>query len=58
MQSVGWSGVKHAATGLWSSANMFYGATNHASLFGSQMGGSGFGRCWENMTCVTALCQL
>ena len=44
--------------GLWSSRNMFCGVTNHASLFGSQMGESGFGGCRENVTCLTALCQL
>ena len=34
---------------------MFCGVTNHASLFGSQMAESGFGGCWENVTCLTAL---
>ncbi len=36
--NVGWSGVKHAATGLWSSGNICCWETNHASLFGSLMG--------------------
>src|SRR4029434_3931054 len=58
MPSVGWSGVKHTDTGLWSSGNVFCGVTNHASLFGSQMGESGFGGCRENVTCLTALCHL
>ncbi len=35
MPSVGWSGVKHAATGLWSSGNLICGVMNHTSLFGS-----------------------
>ncbi len=36
--NVGWSGVKLAATGLWSSGNICCGETNYASLFGSLMG--------------------
>ncbi len=32
--------------------------TNHASLFGNQMGESGFGGCWENITCLTEMCQI
>ena len=40
MPSVGWSGVKHIDTGLWSSGRVFCGVTTHASLFGSQMGES------------------
>ena len=56
MTSVGWSGgVKRTDTGLWSRGNVFCGVTNHASLFGSQMAESGFGGCWENVTCLTAL---
>ncbi len=43
MPNVGWSGVKHAATGLWSSGNICRGETNHASLFGGLMG--------ESVTC-------
>ena len=61
MTSVGWSGgVKHTDTGLWSRGNVFCGVTNHASLFGSQKSGrqSGFGGCRENVTCLSALCQL
>uniref|UniRef100_A0A668AB55 Vigilin n=1 Tax=Myripristis murdjan TaxID=586833 RepID=A0A668AB55_9TELE len=34
MPTVGWSGVKHAATGLCSGGNVFGGVTNHASLSG------------------------
>jgi hypothetical protein len=33
--SVGWSGVKLAVIGLWSSGNAFSGVINHASPFGS-----------------------
>ncbi len=58
MPSVRWSDVKHAATGLWSSRNLFCGVTDHTSLFDSLTGKSGFGRCQENITCLTALCQL
>ena len=58
MPSVGGSGVKHAATGLWSSGNLFRGVTNHAALSGSLMDESGFGQCQENVTYLTALCQL
>ena len=32
LPSVGWSGAKHAAAGLWSSGNVFSGVMNHASL--------------------------
>ena len=46
--SVGWSGVKHTDTGLWSSGNVFCGVMNHPSLFGSQMGEAGFGGRREN----------
>ena len=45
--SVGWSGVKLTAIGLWSSGNAFSGVMNHASP-------SGFGRCQENATCSNA----
>ncbi len=41
MQSVGYSGVKHIATGIWSTGNLLCGVTNHASLFGNQIGESG-----------------
>ncbi len=41
MQSVVYSGVKHIATGIWSSGNVLCGVTNHASLFGSLIGESG-----------------
>jgi hypothetical protein len=43
MPSVGWSGVKLAVIGLWSSGNTFSGVMNHASPSGSPMGKSGFG---------------
>ena len=39
-----------AATGLWSSGNVFCGVTNHASLSGSLMDQSGFGECQENVS--------
>jgi len=58
MPSVGWSGVKHAATGLWSSGNMFFGVMNHASLSGSLMDESGFGGCQENVNFWNAWCLL
>ncbi len=38
MQSIRWSGVKHTNTGLWSSGNLFCGATSH-----HLMDESGFG---------------
>ena len=41
--SVGWSGVKLAAIGLWSSGNVFSGVMNHASPSGSPMDKSWFG---------------
>ena len=47
MWSVGWSGVKHAAIGLWGSGNAFSGV-NHASTSGCPMNESGFGGCQEN----------
>ena len=48
MSSIGGSGVKHAATGVM----------NHSSLSDSLMDESEFGECQENVTCLTALCQL
>lgn len=56
-----WSGVCKARrhwTGLWNNGNVFSGVMNVTSLFGSQMCEYGFGGCQENVTCVTALCQL
>ncbi|XP_072573830.1 BTB/POZ domain-containing protein KCTD16-like isoform X2 [Paramormyrops kingsleyae] len=50
--------VKHAATGLSRRGNVFCGVMNHTSLSGSLMDESGSGRCQENITCLTALCQL
>jgi hypothetical protein len=41
MPSVGWSGVKLAAIGLWSSGNAFSGVRNHASPSGSTTNESG-----------------
>lgn len=45
MPIVEWNDVKHAATVLWSNGNVFYGVTNHPSLFGSLTYESGLGRC-------------
>jgi hypothetical protein len=47
MPSVGWSGIKLAAIGLWSSGNAFSGVMNHASPSESGFGG-----------CPNAQCQL
>lgn len=49
-QSLGWSGVKHAATGLYSSGDVLSGVINHASPFGNPMDESEFGSCKENGT--------
>ena len=54
MPSVGWSGVRLTAIGLWSSGNAFSGVMNYASPSGSPTGESGFGRCQENATCPNA----
>ena len=54
MPGVGWSGVKLAAIGHWSSGNAFSGVMNHASLFVNPMDESGFGGCQENATCPNA----
>ena len=51
MSSVGWSGVKIAAIGLWSSENSFSGVMNHASPSGSPTDEFGFGGCQENASC-------
>ena len=45
---MGCSGVKHTATGLQSSGDVFSGVTNHTSLSGNPMDESGFGGCKEN----------
>ena len=45
MPSIGWSGVKLAAIGLWSSGNVFSAVINHASPSGSPTDESGFGGC-------------
>lgn len=58
MPSIGWSGVKHSASELRRSGNMFCGVTNHASLSGSLMDESGLGKCQQIVTCLIALCQL
>lgn len=34
MPGISWGAVKHAATGLWSRGNVFFGVMNHASLSG------------------------
>uniref|UniRef100_UPI00358E1596 protein FAM83B-like n=1 Tax=Myxine glutinosa TaxID=7769 RepID=UPI00358E1596 len=47
MPSVGWSGVKLTAIGLWSSGNAFSGVMKHASPSGSPTDESGFGGCQE-----------
>ena len=51
MPSVGWSGVKLAAIGLWSSENAFSGVMNHDSPFGSWTDFSGCGGFQENASC-------
>jgi hypothetical protein len=48
MPSIGWSGVKLATIGLWSSGNGFSRLMNHASQSGSPTDESGLGRCQEN----------
>jgi hypothetical protein len=48
MPSVGWSGGKLPAIGVWSFGNAFSGLMNHASPSGSPMDESGFGGCQEN----------
>jgi hypothetical protein len=48
--SIGWSGVKLAATGLWSSRNAFSGVMNHTSPSGSPMDESVYDGCQENAT--------
>ena len=50
MPSFGWSGVKLAAIGLWSSGNVFSGVMNHTSASGSPTDESGCGGCQENAT--------
>ena len=55
MPSFGWSGIKLAAIGLWSSGNTFSGVMNHASPSGSSMDESGFGGCQEKATCPNAV---
>ena len=54
MPSVGWSDVKLAAIGLWSSGNVFSGVMNYASTSGSPTDESGFGGCLENATSPNA----
>jgi hypothetical protein len=54
MPSVGWSSVKLATIGLWSSGYAYSGMMNQASPFGSPTVKSGFGRCQENVTCPNA----
>lgn len=57
-QSIRCSGVKHAATGLYSSGNVFSEVMNHASLSASHMYESGLNSCQENSTFLSALCQV
>jgi hypothetical protein len=54
MPIIGWSGVKLAAVGLWSSGNAFSGVMNHASPSDSLMDKSWFGVSQENATCPNA----
>ena len=56
--SVGWSGAKLPAIGLWISGNAFSGVMTHASSSGSRTDESGFEGCQDNATCPNALCQL
>jgi hypothetical protein len=51
MPSVGWSGVKHAAIGLWSSGNTLSGVLNHVSPSGNPTDESGYGAYQENTNC-------
>ena len=52
--NVGWSGVKLAAIGHWSSGKVFSGVMNQASPSGSPMDKSGFVGCQDNATCANA----
>ena len=52
--SLGWSGVKLATIGLWSSGKAFSGVMNHASPCGSPTDESGLDRFQENATCPNA----
>jgi hypothetical protein len=54
MPSFGWSGVKLAAIGFWSSGNEFSGVMNQASPSGSRTDRSSIGGCQENATCPNA----
>lgn len=58
MPDAGWSGLKHTATQLWSSENVFCGVMNHTSVSGILINDPGFGKCQENVACHTTLCQL
>lgn len=48
MSSLGWSGVKHTATRIWSIGNMFSEMMNDVSLSRSLMKESGLSRYQEN----------
>jgi hypothetical protein len=50
MPSVGWSCVKLAAIGLWSSGSAFSGVMNHASPFGNPKDKYVFDGLQENAT--------
>lgn len=57
MPSFAWSSRKLTATGPWSGENVFCQVTIEAALSGSLMDGSGFGRCQEDVTCLTVKCD-
>jgi hypothetical protein len=48
MPSVGWSGIKLSAIGLWSSVNAFSGVMNPASASGRPTDIYGFGGCQQS----------
>lgn len=58
VQNAGCSGIKHAATGLRSSGDIFSGVTNHAHSSDKPMDETGFGGFQENGTCLTASCRV
>jgi hypothetical protein len=54
MPSIGWSGIKFADIGLWSSGNTFAGVMNYTSPSGSPMDKSGLADVRKNATCPNA----
>ena len=58
MPSVGWSGGKRTAIGLWISGNTFSGVMNQTSPYGNLMDESVFGGGQDNTTFPNAYCQL